>query len=45
MIVHTMNMLNLDIIPSTPPLECLHCVICEQSVAQTDFIPFYSNFA
>ena len=38
------GVLNLDIIMSTPHLECLHCVICVKHVSQTDFIPLYSNF-
>ena len=40
-----LGVLNLNIITSTPPLECLHCIVCVWSVSQTDFIPLYSNFA
>ena len=34
---------DLDIIMSTPSLECLCCVICVQSVTQTVFLPLYTN--
>ena len=34
-------MLNFDINSSTPLLAGLHCVICEQSVIQIDFIPLH----
>ena len=32
-----LGVLNLDIITSTPPFECLHCVICVLSVTATVF--------
>ena len=43
-LIRYFGVLNLDIITSTPPLECLDCVSV-LSVSQTDFIPLYSNFA
>ena len=39
-LIKKVRVLNLVIIMSTPPLECIHCVVCVLFVIQKYVIPF-----